>query len=113
MDDVTSKKALRIKKNDTVLVISGKSKGRKGKVLKVFPKTQRAIVEKVNMIIRNTRPRPPVVQGGRMEKEAPIHMSKLMLICGKCNTPTRTGKKVLDDGTKTRVCKQCGEFIDK
>lgn len=107
------RRKMHVKKNDIVYVISGKSKGKKGKVLKVFLKDNKVIVEKVNMIIRHTRPRPPMIQGGRMEKEAPIDTSKLMLICTKCNTPTRTGRQILDDGTKTRVCKKCGEFIDK
>jgi len=101
----------KIKKNDTVLVISGKDKGKQGKVLKVFPKQRRAIVEKINLVKKAMRARSPEQPGGIISIEAPIYLSKLMLICKNCNRPTRVGFKILADGTKTRVCKKCNTPI--
>lgn len=101
-----------IKKNDTVMVIAGKEKGKSGKVLRVLTKKDRAIVEKLNMVKRHMRPGAHSRQGGIVEKEAPIHISNLMLICSKCTDPTRVGYKILDDGRKARFCKKCGEIID-
>jgi len=97
----------KIKKNDTVLVISGKDKGKQGKVLKVFPKEKQAIVEKINLVKKAMRPRSQEQRGGIVSVEAPIYLSKLMLICKSCNRPTRVGFKILEDGTKTRICKKC------
>ncbi|SMC26131.1 LSU ribosomal protein L24P [Desulfacinum hydrothermale DSM 13146] len=105
-------KKYRIKKNDKVMVIAGKEKGKSGKVMKILPKTDRAIVEKLNMVKRHMRPGAYSRQGGIVEKEAPIHISNLMLICSKCTDPTRVGYKTLEDGRKVRVCKKCGEVID-
>lgn len=102
---------MKIIKNDTVLVVSGNYKGKKGKVLKVFPKENRVIVEGVNFIKRHTRPTQKNQQGGIIEKEAPIHISNLMVICPKCDTPTRLGRKVLDDGKRIRTCRRCGEML--
>lgn len=102
---------MKIVKNDTVLVISGNFKGTKGKVLKVFPKQNRIIVEGVNFIKRHTRPTQKNQQGGILEKEAPIHASNAMVICPKCGTPSRMGHKVLGDGKKMRVCKNCQEML--
>jgi large subunit ribosomal protein L24 len=101
-----------IKKNDTVMVIAGKDKGKSGKVLRVIPKKDRAIVEKVNMIKRHLRPSAQARQGGILEKENPIHVSNLMLICSKCTDPTRVGYRTLDDERKVRFCKKCNELID-
>ena len=101
-----------IKKNDTVTIIAGKDKGKSGRVLRVIPKKDRAIVEKVNMIKRHMKPSAQARQGGILEKEAPIHISNLMLICSKCTDPTRVGYKLLDDDRKVRVCKKCHELID-
>ncbi len=101
----------KIKREDTVLVIAGKDKGRKGKVLRVFPSKSRVLVEKVNVVKRHTRPS-QAHQGGIVEKEAPIHISNVMLVCPKCGDPTRVGFSVLDDGTKRRLCKRCGEIIE-
>jgi large subunit ribosomal protein L24 len=101
-----------IKKNDTVTVIAGKDKGKSGKVLRVIPKKDRAIVEKVNMIKRHMKPSAQARQGGILEKEAPIHISNLMLICTKCTDPTRVGYRLLDDDRKVRFCKKCNELID-
>ncbi|MGE4357404.1 MAG: 50S ribosomal protein L24 [Candidatus Omnitrophota bacterium] len=101
----------RIKKNDIVFVISGKDRGKKGKVLAVFPKEKRAIVEGVNLIKRHQRRRSQDMPGGIIEKEAPLALSKLMLFCGHCNRPTRVGITLLKDGTKARYCKKCKEII--
>lgn len=102
---------MKIVKNDNVLIISGNYKGTKGKVLKVFPKQNRIIVEGVNFIKRHTRPTPKNQQGGILEKEAPINASNAMVICPKCDTPSRMGHKVLEDGKKMRVCKNCQEML--
>jgi large subunit ribosomal protein L24 len=101
-----------IRRGDTIVVISGKEKGKRGKVLLVSGRRNRAIVEALNMITRHERPSQRSPQGGLMQKEAPIHTSNLMVICTKCDKPTRVGTRVLDDGTKVRVCKKCSEIID-
>ena len=101
-----------IKKNDKVIVLSGKEKGKIGTILKVDSEKGRAIVEKVNMVKRHARPGGKRAQGGIIEKEAPLSISKLMLVCGKCAEPTRTGKRILEDRSKVRVCKKCGELVD-
>jgi len=102
----------KIKRDDLVLVIAGKDKGRRGKVLRVFPRRSRVMVEKVNVVKRHQRPT-QTIQGGIIEKEAPIHLSNVMLICPECGEPTRVGFKFLQDGRKVRSCKKCGEIIDK
>lgn len=102
---------MKVVKNDTVLVISGNYKGKKGKVLKVFPKESRVIVEGVNFIKRHTRPSQKNTQGGIIEKEAPIHTSNVMVVCPKCDTPVRLGRKVLENGKRVRLCKGCGEML--
>jgi len=104
---------LHIKKNDKVIVIAGKEKGKIGTVLKVIPQNERAVVEKLNIVKRHTRPGGKSAQGGIIEKEAPIHISNLMLVCGKCAEAARVGKKVLEDGSKVRFCKKCGEILDR
>jgi large subunit ribosomal protein L24 len=108
-----TRKRLDIRKNDKVMVIAGREKGKIGTVLKVIPRKGRAIVEKLNMVKRHTRPGGKSAQGGIIEKEAPIHVSNLMLVCGNCAEPARVGKKVLEDGSKVRFCKKCGEIMDK
>ena len=102
----------RIKKNDIVQVIAGKDKGKTGKVMRLVPKKDRAIVEKINMVKRHMKPNQQTRQGGILEKEAPIAISNLMLVCSKCTDPTRVGYKILDDDRKVRFCKKCGEIID-
>ncbi|MBN1782525.1 50S ribosomal protein L24 [bacterium] len=102
---------MKVVKNDMVLVISGNYKGKKGKVLKVMPKENRVIVEGVNFIKRHTRRSQKNQQGGIVEKESPIHVSKVLVICPKCDTPSRLGRKVLDDGKRVRICKNCQEMI--
>ncbi|HPU30303.1 MAG TPA: 50S ribosomal protein L24 [Syntrophorhabdaceae bacterium] len=105
-------KQYHIKKNDLVIVITGKDKGKTGKVLRIFKKKDRVIVEKVNMVKRHVKPSQKT-KGGILEKESPIHVSNVMIYCEKCSKPVRVGKKVLDDGKKVRFCKKCNEVIDK
>ncbi len=105
-------KKYRIKKDDIVMVIAGKERGKTGKVLKVLKKKDRVIVEKLNMIKRHLRPGPYSQEGGILEREGPIHISNVMLVCPKCSKPTRVGYKILDDGAKVRYCKKCSEVID-
>lgn len=101
-----------LKSGDTVMVITGKDKGKKGKVLSVDPKTGKVIVEKVNVSIKHTKPRRQGENGGRIEKESPIYGSKVMRVCPKCGKATRIGRKVLEDGQISRYCKNCQEIID-
>ena len=104
--------AAKIKREDFVVVIAGKDKGKRGKVLRVIPKKQRVVVEGVNIVKKHQKPTANS-PGGIIEKPAPIHVSNVMLICPKCGTPTRVGFTFLEDGTKVRKCKKCGEVIDK
>jgi large subunit ribosomal protein L24 len=108
-----TKKKCYIRKNDKVMVMTGKEKGKIGTVLKIITKKERAVVEKLNMVKRHTRPGPKTAKGGIVEKEAPINISNLMLVCGKCAEAIRVGKKMLEDGSKVRFCKKCGEILDK
>ncbi len=101
-----------VKKDDKVELLVGKDKGRVGKVLRVEQKTGRAVVEKINIVKRHTKPNAANQQGGIIEKEAYVDVSNLKLICPKCSKTVRVGKKILDDGSKARVCKKCGESID-
>ena len=103
----------RIKKGDLVQVISGRDKGKTGKVLTVVPHLQKVFVEKLNFIKRHTRPNQKNRQGGIIEKEAPLHISKVMLVCSNCGKPSRVGAKLLEDGNKLRVCRRCEEVIEK
>ncbi len=102
---------LSIKKDDTVIVLSGKDKGKKGKVLEARPKEGKVVVEKVNMVSRHTKPRQQGDQGGIIKKEAPLYACKVMRVCPKCNKPTRPAARVGKDGKKVRVCKKCGAEI--
>ncbi len=109
---------MKIHKNDNVIVVAGNNKGSKGKVLKVFPKENRVIIEGVNIHKKHTKPNQKNPQGGIVEKEAPIHVSNVMVIDPKSNEPTRIGKKVIiDDKTgkqvRVRVSKSSGEMLDK
>jgi len=103
---------MKIKKNDTVLVIAGKDRGKKGKVRKALPKKGEVIVEGVNMIKRHSRARREARQAGIIELEAPLNISNVMLVCNKCNKPARVGYRFLDDGKKARVCRSCDEVLD-
>ena len=103
----------KVVKNDTVKVISGNYRGKIGKVLKVFPKKNRIIVEGVNLRKHHERPSQALPQGGIIEKEAPIHISNVKVVCPKCGRPTRVGIRILEDNSKVRYCKHqdCGEII--
>lgn len=100
-----------VRKGDTVLVVTGKDAGKKGKVISVEPAKSRVIVEGINIVKRHRKATPQMPQGGIVEKEAPIHSSNVMLYCPKCNKPTRIKKKILENGNKERVCKHCGESL--
>jgi large subunit ribosomal protein L24 len=104
----------KILKNDQVQVMAGNDAGKKGKVLSVLPKRRQVVVEGVNFIKRHTKPNPQAQQqGGILEKEAPVNLSLVMVICDKCNLPTRAGIKVLENQKRTRYCKRCGEVIEQ
>ena len=101
---------LKIKKNDTVVVLSGKDKGKQGKVLEVQPKAGKVIVEKINVVSRHTKPRRQGEEGGIIQKEAPIYACKVQTVCPKCGKATRIAHKIEGD-KKSRVCKKCGAEI--
>jgi large subunit ribosomal protein L24 len=100
-----------IRKNDMVMVIAGRERGKTGKVLKVIPDRARVIVERMNVVKRHSKPRGAASPGGIVEKEAPIAISNVMVFCEKCNAPVRVGTKVAADGTRSRVCRRCGEAL--
>jgi large subunit ribosomal protein L24 len=102
-----------VKKNDTVMVIAGRERGKTGKVLRVIPEKQRALVERMNLVKRHTKARGATSPHGIVEKEAPIHLSNLMIMCDRCNAPVRMGKRILEDGRSVRVCRGCGDQLDK
>lgn len=104
--------ARKIKKGDTVLVIAGKDKGKKGKVLSVLTKTERVVVEGVNIVKKHVRPTRKNPKGGIITQEAGIHISNVKLVCPSCAQPTRVGFKIREDGAKVRTCKKCqSEFV--
>lgn len=106
-------KQFRIHKDDKVMVTTGKDKGKIGKVLKILRKHDRALVEKVNMVKRHTKPNPYRQQpGGIIEKEMPINVSNLMVVCTACAKPTRVGYRYTEDGKRLRFCKKCNETLD-
>ena len=102
-----------IKKDDQVVVITGKDKGQRGKVIAVMPKDGKVVVEGINMVSRHTRPRKQGEEGGIIKKEAAIDVSNVMLVCPKCKKGVRVGMQVLENGNKVRVCKKCGATIEK
>jgi large subunit ribosomal protein L24 len=107
-------RARSIRRNDTVVVLAGKSKGRTGRVLRVFPGEGRAIVEGVNFVRKHTKANPQKnIKGGILEREAPVDLSNLMPVCSECGKPTRVGHKIMDDGKKVRACRRCGGILDK
>ena len=103
-----------IRRNDTVIVTTGKDSGKRGRVLKVLPDKNRVVVEGVNIIKRHTRPNPQRnIKGGIVEREGALHASNVQLVCPECGKPTRLGKKVLGDGRKVRICRKCEGVVDK
>ena len=109
-----SRLATPIRKNDNVLVITGKNRGARGRVLKIDPAKNRLVVEGVNIIKRHTMPNPQKnVKGGVVEREASIHASNVQLVCPECGKQTRVGRKVLGDGRKVRICRKCEGVVDK
>jgi large subunit ribosomal protein L24 len=103
---------MNIRKNDTVLIIAGKDRGKKGRVRFAYPKKERLLVDGINLVKKHSRARGVVRQAGIIEREAPVHISNVMLICTKCNQPARVGSRFLADGRKVRFCRVCGEVID-
>jgi large subunit ribosomal protein L24 len=109
-----SKLATPIRRNDNVVVITGKDRGKRGRVLKVVPSTNRVVVEGVNFIKRHTKPNPQrQIKGGVVEREAALHASNVQLVCPECGKPTRLGRKILADGRKVRICRKCEGVVDK
>ncbi len=100
-------------KNDTVMVIAGRERGKTGKIMRVLADKHRATVERLNMVKRHTKARGPQTPYGIVEKEAPIHLSNLMIMCDKCNAPVRMGKRRLEDGRSVRICRRCKEQLDR
>jgi large subunit ribosomal protein L24 len=100
-----------VKKGDHVIILKGKDRGKKGKVIEVSPKEDKVIVEGANTVTKHVKPRKVGQQGGIVKAEAPLYACKVMLICTKCNKPTRSSYVINEDGTKDRVCKHCGEAI--
>lgn len=105
--------SMKIKKDDNVIVLSGKDKGKEGKVMKTFPKEGKVIVQGVNFSKRHQRPTNQYREGGIIEREAPIYTCKVMVVCPNCGKPSRTAKKILENGEKVRSCRKCGEIIDR
>ena len=106
------KKKIHVKRDDTVVILSGKDKGKKGKVLGALPKEGKILVEGINVITKHSKPRALNQQGGIIEREAPIFASKAMIVCPRCNKPTRIAHQKGADGTKSRLCKKCGETYE-
>ncbi|HJR04186.1 MAG TPA: 50S ribosomal protein L24 [Methylomirabilota bacterium] len=102
-----------VRKGDTVIVVAGKERGKKGKVLRVIPEKGRVVVERVNMIKKHQRPTQKIRQGGIIEREGAIHLSNVMLVDPGSDKPTRVGMKALSDGKKVRVARRSGEMLDK
>jgi len=103
---------LKIKKGDPVFVVAGRERGKSGKVTRVAPDHGHVYVERLNVVKRHQKPRGPQAGGGIVEKEAPLPISNVMYLCGKCNKPVRIGRKVNADGSTVRVCRGCGEQIE-
>ncbi len=103
-----------VRRNDTVIVITGKNRGKRGRVLKLLPDRNRVIVEGVNFIKRHTRPNPSRnIKGGVVEREASLHASNLQIVCPECGAQTRIGRRLLGDGRKVRICRKCEGVVDR
>jgi large subunit ribosomal protein L24 len=106
--------ALPIRRNDNVVVVAGRDRGKRGRVLRVIPDKTRVVVEGVNFIKRHTRPNPQRnIKGGIVEREASLHVSNVQLVCPECSEPTRVGRRLLDDGRRVRFCRKCNGVVDK
>ena len=103
---------MQIRKNDSVMVIAGKERGKTGKILRVLPEKEAVIIERLNIVKRHSKPRGPQQPGGIVEKEAAVHASNVMIMCDKCNAPVRIGSKILADGKKIRICRRCNEALE-
>ena len=109
-----SRLATPIRKNDNVVVTTGKDRGKRGRVVRVGPEKNRVVVEGVNIIKRHTQANPQRnIKGGLVEREAPLHASNVQIVCPECGKPTRIGRKILGDGRKVRVCRKCEGVVDK
>ncbi len=108
-----TQKKMRIRRGDQVVILSGKDKGKKGKVIQAIPDKERVKVEGINMIKKHAKPTQKIPQGGIREMEAAMPVSRVMLLCPACNKPTRIAKKLTADGRRVRTCKKCGEALDK
>ena len=103
-----------VRKNDNVVVLTGKNRGKRGRVLKILPAKNRVVVEGVNVIKRHTKPNPQKqIKGGVVEREAPLHASNVQVVCPECGKATRIGRKILGDGRKVRICRKCEGVVDK
>ena len=103
-----------VRKNDNVVVITGKDRGKHGRVLKVVPTRNRLVIEGVNFIKRHTRPNPQRnIKGGVVEREGSVHASNVQIVCPECGAPTRIGHQLLGDGRKIRICRKCDGAVDK
>lgn len=107
------KNKIGFKKGDKVLIIIGEDKGKKGKIVRIFPKEMKAIIEGVNFLKKHSKPTQKVPQGGIVEQEGALHISNIRLICNKCNKPTAIKRERIKEGKRVRVCKKCREIIDK
>lgn len=107
------KMQFRIRRDDQIMVVAGKEKGKTGKVLRVIPEKAAVLIEKLNVVKRHQKPSQKFKHGGIIEKEAPLSVSNVMILCQKCKGPVRTGIKILADGKKVRYCKKCKEVLDK
>jgi len=106
-------KKYKIRRDDQVMVVKGKEAGKTGKIVRVNPLKATVIVDKLNLVKRHQKPNEKYKQGGIIEKEAPISIANVMILCGKCKGPVRVGRRILEDGKKVRFCKKCNEVIDK
>jgi large subunit ribosomal protein L24 len=103
-----------VRRNDNVVVVTGKDRGKRGRVLKVLPEKNRLVVEGVNIIKRHTKPNPGRnIKGGLVEREAPLHASNVQVVCPECGKATRIGRRILGDGRKVRICRKCEGVVDK
>jgi large subunit ribosomal protein L24 len=102
----------KVKKNDTVMVVVGRDRGKTGKVLRVIADEGKVLVERLNIVKRHMKPRGMQAPGGIVEKEAPIHLSNVMVMCDRCKAPVRVGRRRLDDGRLARVCRRCRDVLD-